>query len=297
MKGADWKCNCSGKEQLSDNVNDDSFVLSLSTAMKVSDIIRQNVLSHQQQYQETVRRQQQQQQQQQFSLNENVSDTTKTNSRTYQYIPGMWQGGVAMIVCGGIMLVPVRTIILRFGQRIGLGTIFPDLVVTPAMAVTTVQIGLYTGSIYGSIEHLQQLVSIPMTASSPTRDAICQNEFMKQLIDMSSKAHTTSKGSMKQSKDNYNSDCDSIDNSSEIEEEGEIMNGIIEHSSENKFDNYETTVVEGDKNLSPRFDNNHKKSTSTTSVWSDPRVETIDLLQQAIATCHERNSYRKKAQM
>jgi hypothetical protein len=109
-------------------------------------------------------------------------DTLKKNDplkplRTFLETPGVKQGFMVVTVCLGVF-VPVRRILLRVAdQQWKLGTIFPDLLVTPIMAVTTAQCSLWAGSVYGSADYLHRLADTAATThlSSPTVDAICND--------------------------------------------------------------------------------------------------------------------------
>lgn len=98
--------------------------------------------------------------------------------RNFLDTPGVMQGCMVATVCLGVF-VPARRLLLRIAdQQWKLGTIFPDLVLTPTMAVATAQCSLWAGSVYGSAAYLQRLAEIAAnttTTQSLTVDAICND--------------------------------------------------------------------------------------------------------------------------
>jgi hypothetical protein len=95
--------------------------------------------------------------------------------RNFLETPGVKQGCMAATVCVGVLL-PTRRFLLRVAnQRLNLGTILPDLILTPALTVATAQFSLWAGSVYGSAAYLLRIAEIPVTTPSPTVDAICSD--------------------------------------------------------------------------------------------------------------------------
>ena len=102
--------------------------------------------------------------------------------RIFLETPGVKQSFMVATVCLGVFF-PLRRVILRVAdQQLKLGTIFPDLVVTPTMAVVTAQISLLAGSIYGSTAYLRRLADIPADEHSPTVDAICNDPVVTAAL-------------------------------------------------------------------------------------------------------------------
>jgi hypothetical protein len=117
--------------------------------------------------------------------------------------PGVQQACFATIL-GVAVALPTRRFIMRVADRNwNLGTIFPDLVVTPTLAITVAQCALWTGSVYGSAAYLHRLADIASatgTSQSATLDSICNDPTLvsaahwerEQFVNV---VHTESDGS------------------------------------------------------------------------------------------------------
>jgi hypothetical protein len=92
--------------------------------------------------------------------------------------PGVQQACFATVL-GVALALPTRRFIMRVADRNWkLGTIFPDLIVTPTLAITVAQCALWTGSVYGSAAYLHRLADIASatgTSQSATLDSICND--------------------------------------------------------------------------------------------------------------------------
>jgi hypothetical protein len=95
--------------------------------------------------------------------------------------PGVQQACFATAL-GIAVALPTRRYIMRVADRNWkLGTIFPDLVVTPMLAITVAQCALWTGSVYGSAAYLHRLADIANatgTSQSATLDSICNDPIV-----------------------------------------------------------------------------------------------------------------------
>jgi len=86
--------------------------------------------------------------------------------RTFLLTPGVQQGFLTACLMTAVF-VPVRRLFLRVAKNeFNLGTIFPDLVLTPAMAMLTAQTALFVGSCYGSKAYLERLVTAAGSTTS-----------------------------------------------------------------------------------------------------------------------------------
>jgi hypothetical protein len=139
---------------------------------------------------DTVRRYEQQ------SLAESATiPTTWFRLQTFFEVPGVSQG-CAAACCGLALMIPVRRSLLRVcDKHWNLGTAFPDLVITPMLAIYLAQCSLWIGSLYGSSYYLNKLASIPTTKSSQTADTICNDPSVinaSRLLSASSVPHALS---------------------------------------------------------------------------------------------------------
>ena len=106
--------------------------------------------------------------------------TEQNRIRTFLLTPGVQQGFLTAVALTAVF-VPVRRLFLRVAKNeLNLGTIFPDLVVTPVMAMLTAQTALFVGSCYGSKAYLERLVTAAAsttsggdTSNSSMADAVC----------------------------------------------------------------------------------------------------------------------------
>lgn len=123
--------------------------------------------------------------------------------RTCLETPGVKEGVSTAALCL-VILIPGRQWLLRTADRHWqLGTIFPDLIVTPTCAVIVAQCSLWSTSVFGSATYLNRLADIaspPPTNNqsleqkqqqhplahllphSPTVDSICNDPVMVEAM-------------------------------------------------------------------------------------------------------------------
>lgn len=95
--------------------------------------------------------------------------------RNFLMTPGVQQGFFTLCVCTAVA-VPTRRFVLSVSKRqLNLGTVFPDLMISPALAMLTAQCALFTGSCCGCAAYLDRLANISPTAPSPIADAVCSD--------------------------------------------------------------------------------------------------------------------------
>jgi len=95
--------------------------------------------------------------------------------RNFLMTPGVQQGVFTLFLCTAIA-VPTRRFVISVSKRqLNLGTIFPDLMISPALAVLTAQSALFAGSCYGSAEYLDRLAKTAPTAPSKIADSVCND--------------------------------------------------------------------------------------------------------------------------
>jgi hypothetical protein len=93
-------------------------------------------------------------------------------------VPGVVPGCVAA-GCGIAFMIPVRRSLLRVCDKYwNLGTVFPDLLVTPMITIYVAQCSMWIGSLYGSSFYLNKLASFPAEAPSHTVDTICKDPII-----------------------------------------------------------------------------------------------------------------------
>jgi hypothetical protein len=139
----------------------------LWTAIQIADVIRRHEVAHQAP-------------QQPAAAAASQKDDPLHPLRTFLETPGVQQATVALVACL-TFAIPTRRFVLHRADRYWkLGTIFPDLIVTPTLAIATAQCTLYVGSVYGSMTYLNRLAQVASTNStrsppSSTLNAICND--------------------------------------------------------------------------------------------------------------------------
>jgi hypothetical protein len=143
-------------DQKSTRSNSNSNDLTLVDAMKVADSIRKH-------------------------YNDSNGEKEKNESRNIP--PGLMQGLSAFCIAG-VALLPVRRVILS-SQSSAVGAApfrnFMDLVVSVSQALAATQVGLMSGTLYGSQFYLNQVATVSPTEVSPVTDQICQDMLTKLL--------------------------------------------------------------------------------------------------------------------
>jgi len=117
-----------------------------------------------------------------------VTNDEKNNGflRTFLMTPGVQQGFFTLFLCTAVA-VPTRRFVLSVSKRqLNLGTVFPDLMITPALAMLTAQFALFTGSCYGCAAYLDRLANIAPTAPSPIADSVCNDPKFTQAATVNS---------------------------------------------------------------------------------------------------------------
>jgi hypothetical protein len=103
--------------------------------------------------------------------------------QTFLQTPGVQQGIFTVVGCV-LISIPTRRLVLHVSDKhLGLGRSFPDLVISPALAMLTGQSALYVGSLYGAKQYLQRLADFDHdgryrdhrdgVVHSPILDSIC----------------------------------------------------------------------------------------------------------------------------
>eukprot|EP00934_Nitzschia_sp_Nitz4_P009482 Nitzschia sp. Nitz4//scaffold7_size249615//108645//109235//NITZ4_001171-RA/size249615-processed-gene-0.141-mRNA-1//1//CDS//3329558424//9472//frame0 len=96
--------------------------------------------------------------------------------------PGALEG-LAGLVVTGVALIPARRALLSQWNHHPAFRNFVDLVISVGHALLATQVGLITGSVYGSQTFLNAFSKIPSTAESSTADSICRDAW-KDIIPL-----------------------------------------------------------------------------------------------------------------
>lgn len=145
---------------------------SLRAAMQLADVIRK----HEQQNRETTTTKQ-------GTTANDATDHPLQDVRDFLETPGVKEGCIAAGLCLGAFF-PMRKVLLRIAdQRLNLGTVFPDLIVTPPLVIMSFQIPLFAGTLYGSQRYMERLAAIPADSPSPTADAICNDPIVISTME------------------------------------------------------------------------------------------------------------------
>jgi len=116
-------------------------------------------------------------------------DPEEGRVRQFLTTPGVQQGFVMLVLCTAVC-IPTRRFVLHVSNKhLRLGTVFPDLMISPVLAMVTAQLSLFTGSCYGSAAYLDRLANIPVDSPSTTADAVCHDDKFLQALSADSVAH------------------------------------------------------------------------------------------------------------
>lgn len=145
---------------MSDPFSSSYNVVSLPNAMKAADLIRKHMANR-------------------SSMS---SDNDDLLSRTFP--PGTVPGVMGAVLTG-VLLLPLRSVVLH--RMITHSSIkhLADLILTPLSAMVAVQVGLLSLSLYGSQHYLREITAVPVHTPSPIRSVIC-HDILQQIPPQSS---------------------------------------------------------------------------------------------------------------